>query len=769
MNKYYIHFLLWLSAIACIILVFPNLSLHPNSSLISVWNDGIKNYFTTLFYIDYNEGNHFSGMNYPFGEHIVFTDNMPAFARPIQWLGQYIPWIKQHSLGAMNLTLLFSIVLAAHFVFKTLRHYKVPGLFAIVSTLFIVFCAPQLNRITAHYGMSIVWYLPAIIYFIIRYVEGQQWKYLIYISLVSTIAALFHLYNLAIILVFIGFVTASNVLLHRFSKKSIRQSIWMLFFELISVGLSYSYVLSTDTVKDRPTYPFEALGNEATLNDIFVNDTPLGHIFQFLFGTATPVISTEGKSYIGLVSILVFICLTVLFIKRIIRYKSKTASPYSIDKSFQILLLAALFQLLFSMAIPFIVDRDFFIDHISVFRQFRALGRFIWPFYFVIMIFSTLFIAEIYKKLRAKKKNILATGLLTTTMLIWLIQAYGYVQAFKLYDKEAKENYTVLYSKAEKSWPEWLKEKGYEISDFQAVLGLPFFHYNSDKIWIDLGNVGRNEYELCKLSLQTGIPMVNTILARTSWGQTFANIQLLDGPFNPKEVLHRFDDRPILLYVENIAVLNPEKEKEWVNQAVFIGDKSEEISVYAINPKALQKQDQEYRLQITDQVMQLNHKMGLLNSTDTDFYYINNFEDSNNEKGFGDKGMFVPKMANAALVDSIKIPEQGRGRDYNISLWAKCNMTDYRTPHFEIYQYNKDHQQISFDDFAAKQSTNVQEDWFLAEKNFTMNAHTSYIKILVYSGRDKISYMGLDNLLIRPGNSIFYYQSASKKLLLNNR
>lgn len=769
MNKYYIHFLLWLSAIACIILVFPNLSLHPNSSLISVWNDGIKNYFTTLFYIDYNEGNHFSGMNYPFGEHIVFTDNMPAFARPIQWLGQYIPWIKQHSLGAMNLTLLFSIVLAAHFVFKTLRHYKVPGLFAIVSTLFIVFCAPQLNRITAHYGMSILWYLPAIIYFIIRYFEGQQWKYLIYISLVSTIAALFHLYNLAIILVFIGFVTASNVLLHRFSKKSIRQSIRMLFFELISVGLSYSYVLSTDTVKDRPTYPFEALGNEATLNDIFVNDTPLGHIFQFLFGAATPVISTEGKSYIGLVSILVFICLTVLFIKRIIRYKSKTASPYSIDKSFQILLLAALFQLLFSMAIPFIVDRDFFIDHISVFRQFRALGRFIWPFYFVIMIFSTLFIAEIYKKLRAKKKNILATGLLTTTMLIWLIQAYGYVQAFKLYDKEAKENYTVLYSKAEKSWPEWLKEKGYEISDFQAVLGLPFFHYNSDKIWIDLGNVGRNEYELCKLSLQTGIPMVNTILARTSWGQTFANIQLLDGPFNPKEVLHRFDDRPILLYVENIAVLNPEKEKEWVNQAVFIGDKSEEISVYVINPKALQKQDQEYRLQITDQVMQLNHKMGLLNSTDTDFYYINNFENSNNEKGFGDKGMFVPKMANAALVDSIKIPEQGRGRDYNISLWAKCNMTDYRTPHFEIYQYNKDHQQISFDDFAAKQSTNVQEDWFLAEKNFTMNAHTSYIKILVYSGRDKISYMGLDNLLIRPGNSIFYYQSASKKLLLNNR
>ncbi|OJV51745.1 MAG: hypothetical protein BGO31_11405 [Bacteroidetes bacterium 43-16] len=769
MNKYYIHFLLWLSAIACIILVFPNLSLHPNSSLISVWNDGIKNYFTTLFYIDYNEGNHFSGMNYPFGEHIVFTDNMPAFARPIQWLGQYVPWVKQHSLGAMNLTLLFSIVLAAHFVFKTLRHYKVPGLFAIISALFIVFCAPQLNRITAHYGMSILWYLPAIIYFIIRYFEGQQWRYLLYISLVSTIAALFHLYNLAIILVFIGFVTASNMLLHRFSKKSIRQSIWMLFFELISVGLSYSYVLSTDTVKDRPTYPYEALGNEATLNDIFVNDTPLGHIFQFLFGTATPVISTEGKSYIGLVSILVFICLTVLFIKRIIRYKSKAVSPYAIDKPFKILLLAALFQLLFSMAIPFIVDRDFFIDHISVFRQFRALGRFIWPFYFVIMMFCTLFIADIYKKLRAKKKNILATGLLTTTMLIWLIQAYGYVQAFKLYDKEAKENYTVLYSKAEKSWPEWLKEKGYEVSDFQAVLGLPFFHYNSDKIWIDLGNVGRNEYELCKLSLQTGIPMINTLLARTSWGQTFANIQLLDGPFNPKEVLDKFDDRPVLLYVEKIDKLNPDKEKEWMDKARFLGSWSDEIDMYLINPKQLQAANQRLRDTIRQIAEASPEQSGLAGIHKQQFYYANNFKQNNTQPGFADPGMLLATDEASMIVDRIELPADRSDSIYTISIWAKCNMKDFRTPYFEIYQFDSTGKQIGMVDFHTKATTNVIQDWFKAETNFKIEAPAKYMIIKAFRGWNKPVYTGLDNLLLQPSQSIHFYKSPLRGLLLNNR
>ena len=44
-------------------------------SFLSEGGDGSKNYFTYLYHILYEKGWHFTGMNYPWGEHISFTDN----------------------------------------------------------------------------------------------------------------------------------------------------------------------------------------------------------------------------------------------------------------------------------------------------------------------------------------------------------------------------------------------------------------------------------------------------------------------------------------------------------------------------------------------------------------------------------------------------------------------------------------------------------------------------------------------------------------------
>src|SRR5690606_15185324 len=126
--------------------------------------------------------------------------------------------------------------------------------------------------------------------------------------------------------------------------------------------------------------------------------------------------------------------------------------------------------------------------------------------------------------------------------------------------------------------------------------------------------------------------------------------------------------------------------------------------------------------------------------------------------GLADIGMFIPQVANGDIVDSIMVPATARGKEYSISIWAQCNMKDYRTPYFEIYQYDEAYNQTAFYDFAAKQSTNVVNDWFLAEGTFKIAENTSNIKIRVYSSGKKISYKGLDNLLIQPRHSIFYYK-----------
>ncbi len=47
--------------------------------------DGMKNYYTYMYHVRYDTTYWgFEGMNHPFGENILFTDNQPLFANAIK-------------------------------------------------------------------------------------------------------------------------------------------------------------------------------------------------------------------------------------------------------------------------------------------------------------------------------------------------------------------------------------------------------------------------------------------------------------------------------------------------------------------------------------------------------------------------------------------------------------------------------------------------------------------------------------------------------------
>lgn len=761
---------LWIASIGLCIFIFGNLVLHPNAVLTVTANDGMKNYFTTLYYNLYDTGTHFSGMNYPFGEHMLYTDNMPLFSYVMQNITTWIPGLKPYTLGIMHLFLFSSVPVAAYFIFKILRRFHTGAIFAIIAALFITFISPQLNKLSAHFGMGLIFYCPAVIYCLIRYFDTQKTKYLLFIFGIATFVTFIHFYNVAIISVLIGFTAIARFITDKKEnlKGRLKQRAILIILAAINLLPGLLYIKLTDHIADRPTYPWGVMTMETIPNDLFVNDTPLGHVFQFAAGGATAIGATDGKAYIGLVSILVLLFITGIILYRKFRKDGNPALSAQPVPGFSIWLWVAFFQLMFAMATPMHWARDFFADNLSLFRQFRTVGRFVWPFYYLFMIYCALFIYHYYQVLLQKGKKILARLFITSVVLIWSIQTTGYIKMWHHFSAGARANYNFLFDVNETNWKTWLAQRGYYPEDFQAILGLPYFNCSSEKIWIMDVNENRNIADFSKYALQTRTPLINNILSRTSWSQTFEAIQLIDGPFNEKKILDRYNEKDIIILLDKKTALK-DKEKEWIEQATFIGDRNEEIAVYAINPKALQKRDRAYRQVITDTVMQLDAPMGLLNSPDNSFYHVNNFEQRNDKTGFADKGIFVPQIANGETVDSFTVPEAARDKEYNISLWAQCNMTDYRSPYFEVYQYDKDRQQTSFDDFATKQSTQVREDWFLVEDSLKIAPNTSFIKIIVYSGAKKISYRGLDNLLIYPRNSIFYYRSVYNKLLLNNR
>src|SRR4051812_17668941 len=72
---------------------FPTVFLHLNAWLSSITLDSIKNYYTFVYHIKADKNIlSFSGMNYPIGEHIVFTDCQPL----ITWILRPFPFLHEY-------------------------------------------------------------------------------------------------------------------------------------------------------------------------------------------------------------------------------------------------------------------------------------------------------------------------------------------------------------------------------------------------------------------------------------------------------------------------------------------------------------------------------------------------------------------------------------------------------------------------------------------------------------------------------------------------
>ena len=63
----------------------------PNAFLFGESPDGFKNYMTTTWHVRHDSSYvHYGGMNYPYGEHVLFTDNQPILSAGMQWWSRHV-------------------------------------------------------------------------------------------------------------------------------------------------------------------------------------------------------------------------------------------------------------------------------------------------------------------------------------------------------------------------------------------------------------------------------------------------------------------------------------------------------------------------------------------------------------------------------------------------------------------------------------------------------------------------------------------------------
>ncbi|NPA67051.1 MAG: hypothetical protein GXO50_00415, partial [Chlorobi bacterium] len=384
---------------AFIFFYYGQILLSPNSFLFNPKGDGIKNYYTYAYHnVNDTSAVNFQGLNYPYGEHFLYTDCHPVFTLLIRNLKAVFPDIVNYQIGIINFFMIFSLLLTAIFVWLILVKYKVNEIYAVLPAFGITVMQPQLFRLLGHLALSYSFFIPLTWLLLLKFIETSK-KIFFSVVISIYILILFFIHG------YLGMIAASFLLSYYifdfiFNKKTTyKNKIYFLYIFVQSVLplLIFRYFIAfTDNHPGRTDNPWGFFFYRADWDTVFIaNHPPLNPLWHKILNIHQ---TWEGWAYIGITSI---IAVTVFLIRSIKKssenHKIRLDLDFIENKNLQIIILASILTLLFSMALPFRAGLRFITDWIPLIKQFRSVGRFAWIFYCVITISSSIYLFNLEK------------------------------------------------------------------------------------------------------------------------------------------------------------------------------------------------------------------------------------------------------------------------------------------------------------------------------------------------------------------------------------
>jgi hypothetical protein len=549
---------LWLFAFsfAFYFVYFHPIFLNLNSFLSFNTADSLKNYFTYVYHIKNDPALlHFTGMNFPYGEHIIYTDCQPLFT----FILRLFPFAYNYSIGILHFIIFFSLIITPVICYSIFERLDIDRFSAFLISIAIAILTPQFMKIhVGHFALIYACVFPLSILFILKYLQQTSainaWKLFLYNAILFSIhpylalgACLLTLFSL----VFNVFFTRQERLKH-FS--------YALWTGIIPILLFKVFMLLTDHHKERPTTPEGVEYLDANLGSLILpHFGPFREILSEFFKVNPPV--SEGYSYVGLFMLISSIIFILLF-PVILRKQFVKKEIFSV-------LVASVIILMFAFGFHFSIMNYFKIQSPSL-NQFRATGRFAWIFYYVwpVFIFTTFYF--FFKTAFKKEKVLLFRGMAILYLVFNLIEA----NALYTLDKGAFWIYRNFFSEKylnanEINMLETIREK-----DPQAIIPLPVFHSGSEV-------VNRGEYDRVMIpsfiySYHAGLPVLSVLMSRTSIPETENSIQLLNAYKKEKTAVQLLNGKPILI-IRSDDRLVPDEERLYQRTTSLFKNDSLEI------------------------------------------------------------------------------------------------------------------------------------------------------------------------------------------------
>jgi len=722
-----------------------------NNVYLSTSGDGIKNYYTFAYHVKYDTSySHFNGMNYPYGDHVVFTDNQPVVANLVRFLSKNVYDVSDYTTGIINGLLLFYLFLSSVFLYLLLIRFGAGPYFSPFLAVGITFLSPQLRSFAEHYPLACTCAIPMGWYAIMRFFEKRTLVKSLAIFAIVLFLSLMHLYFLPILLCFI-------ILLWLFQGLSVwrNQKVWrtishLLIQVLLPVLCIQLWFVLTDSVADRPQSPYGFLAYAASWEAVFL---PIGMPLEgFLrkFISFKEVEQNARLLYLGTFSILMAFPIVIARMKCLVKGRMhevwKVTNSMPLNRSFW----AAWIILLLATGMPFIFGLEYLVDYLGPFRQFRSLARLGWVFYYVYNVLVFCFVYTRVKKLT----GIIRIGGMVAAVLFLYVDVYQYHTYAKLYEINRlppladKRNRTPSTA--------WLSQVPQD--KYQAIVPLPYYTIGSANF-----NWQNQEYDILRQSiigsLKTGLPLTGAWISRASFGQTWKQIQLFTEPYREYELLEDLDsDKPFLLWVVEEGL--SEWDKNLIAHSNFVYE-FENNKLYELKLDSIQVLPAE----MAERASREYEENGIINGMRKDTVLCS-YDELNSSKSYRGGSYCMPGTGRLIFYENV--PVNITPGKCILSFWMYLREDRYPTLRFFYEQQDKRGNIIDQKMVRCRELLQVMDgQWALLEYEFEYK--NSDNKVILGIDKDRFKKpVYVDELLIRP-IGVNVYRKGSDYIFKNNR
>jgi hypothetical protein len=731
---------------------------YPGHCVGELGTDGSKNTFTYLYECMHGNGVWFAGMNYPYGEHIVYTDGQPLISVPFAYFHHLT---ASQALAVDWWLIILGYIISVCVLFRILIRYRVRPISALLFAGLITVCTPQILRIQGHYALAFVCIIPLTFYWFMRYHDTLRIKYPVFVFIAGVCFSFIHLYYMAMILIWVLGYTAGVLLGVRGNILDKLRKLSPIWVSIVAVFGVVSIIMKlTDPIKDRPLSPYNSFFDTCThLRQIvsFAN-SPLWQFAQYKHWVNNPSTGGEGFVYAGVVVLLTLFISVIVLIVRKARRQPVLQSP---DSFSPVWLVCAAVALCIGMGIPFIWRPDW-MEHFAAFRQFRSLGRFSWIYYNIAGVYAAVVIDRLSAGLMYNKKRFAGVALLVLVCCVWGTEAGGYMYYSRYRSEYAMYNYSMVFSEGEQGWDAFLNEHHYQKEDLQAILAVPFYHVGTEKLW-----VAENEWLgtlTTKAALQLGLPIVDVLMSRSSWAEAMKQVRIAGGPFTDKPLLRDIHSKkPFLLLYFNEDSLVTDPDQRYLFEASDKIGFHGQCMAYAFYPERLVAND----ARCADSVRRI---LPYVHQTDTCInggggWFVDHFD--NGSGGFIGSGAKSCINTSRAEVASIPVDPLYEGQRFEFSTWFLLDRKDYKSPDMVLRAYDSAGRLTDTIYIHTSKSVDNSGMWFRMSKYFRISKEARSIKcILINDVGD--SYLKMDEMMLRPADALILSRSPNGDVMADN-